>query len=64
MFEKNDKNMAEGGPISEKSNYRQLAEIRKLSLVQYQEFYQYVNTQCLVLVSKIAQSMRPNWFTF
>ena len=53
-----------GGPISEKSNYRQLAEIRKLSLVQYQEFYQYVNTQCLVLVSKIAQSMRPNWFTF
>ena len=48
--------MAEGGPISEKSNYRQLAEIRKLSLVQYQEFDQYGNTQCLVLVSKIAQS--------
>ena len=52
--------MAEGGPISEKSNYRQLAEIRKLSLVQYQEFDQYGNTQCLDKKSHNPKAMRPN----
>ena len=45
-----------GGPIRETSNYFRLAGIRQLSLVQYQEFDQYGSAQCLVFVSKIAQS--------